>query len=78
LRPLYGVVLHTLSDARGHVVVRVRLAYNPAHTMQGTLRIRMRTITGAAARVTYLTLVHANDSKPRHASGRKVKSAHRG
>jgi hypothetical protein len=67
-----------MSDARGHVVVRARLAYNPAHTMQGTLKIKMRTITGAAARVTYLTLVHANAPKPRHASGRKVKSAHHG
>jgi hypothetical protein len=78
LRPLYGAVLHTMSDATGHVVVHVRLAYNPAHTMQGTLRIMMRTITGAAARVTYLTLVHAAAPKPRHASGRKVNSAHPG
>jgi hypothetical protein len=78
LRPLYGAVLHTMSDARGHVVVRVRLAYNPARTMQGTLRITMRTITGAATRVTYLTLVHADGLKPRHVSGRRVKSAHRG
>ena len=76
LRPLYRAVLQTMSDATGHVVARVRLAYNPAHTMQGTLRITMRTSTGAAARVTYLTLVHANDPKPRHTSGRKVKPAH--
>jgi hypothetical protein len=77
-RSLYGAVLHTMSDATGQVVARVRLAYNPAHTTQGTLRIMMRTITGAAARVTYLTLVHADAPKPRHVSGRKVKSAHHG
>jgi kumamolisin len=78
LRPLYAVVLHTMSDATGYVVAHVRLAYNPAHTMQGTLRIMMRTITGAAARVTYLTLVHAGVPKPPHLSGRKLKSAHHG
>jgi hypothetical protein len=78
VRPLYAVALHTMSDARGHVVARVRLAYNPAHAMQGTLRVRLRTITGAAARVAYLTLVHADAPQPRHASGRKVKSAHHG
>jgi kumamolisin len=78
VRPLYAVALHTMSDARGHVVARVRLAYNPAHVMQGTLRVRLRTITGAAARVASLTLVHADAPQPRHASGRKVKSAHHG
>jgi hypothetical protein len=75
LRPLYRAVLHTMSDATGHMAARVRLAYNPAHTMQGTLRIRMRTITGAAARVIHLTLVHADAPRPRHG---KVKSARRG
>ncbi|HKC75148.1 MAG TPA: hypothetical protein VKF37_13270 [Chloroflexota bacterium] len=78
LRPLYGAVLHTMSDATGHVVAHVGLAYNPAHTMQGTLRIMMWTITGVVARVTYLTLVHTDAPKPRHASGRKVKPAHHG
>jgi hypothetical protein len=76
LRPLYRAVLHAMSDATGHVVAHVGLAYNPTHTMQCTLRIMMRTITGAVARVTYLTLVHADAPKPRHASGRKVKWAH--
>jgi hypothetical protein len=69
LRPLYAVILHTMSDARGHVVARVRLAYNPAHAMQGTLRTMLRTITGAMTRGTYLTVVHADAPKPRHASG---------
>ena len=78
LRPLYGAVLPTMSDATGHVVAHVSLAYNPAHTMQGTLRIMMRTITGVAVRVTYLTLVHADAPKPRHASERTIKPAHHG
>jgi hypothetical protein len=75
LRPLYRVALHTMSDARGHVVARVRLACNPAHAIQGTLRVMLRTSTGAVARVTYLTVAHADAPKPRHG---KVQSARHG
>src|SRR5207248_1693591 len=61
---LYRSITHTRSDAHGHVAARVRLAYNPAHTIQGTLRITVRTVTGAASGVTRLTLVHASALTP--------------
>jgi hypothetical protein len=40
LRPLYRAVLHTMSDATGHVVARVRLAYNSAQIQRTRCRPR--------------------------------------